>query len=103
MTEEQTKMVAEFEARVQQLRFLCDSLKQENANLKHTAANREILIESLTEENELLKTKYDNLKMAKIISVGQNDFSAAKKRMSDLVKEVDKCIALLNEEVSNDD
>ncbi|MDR2692441.1 MAG: hypothetical protein LBB73_09195 [Dysgonamonadaceae bacterium] len=97
MTDEQTKMVANFEARVRQLMFLCDSLKRENADLKLLFAEQKALNESLTEENEQLKNKYGNLKMAKIIAVGQNDFSKAKKRLSNLVREVDKCIALLNE------
>lgn len=97
MTDEQAKMVANFEDRVRQLMFLCDSLKQENADLKLLFAGQKALNESLTEENEQLKNKYDNLKMAKIISVRQNDFSEAKKRLSNLVREVDKCIALLNE------
>ncbi|MDR1633176.1 MAG: hypothetical protein LBR97_09955 [Dysgonamonadaceae bacterium] len=97
MTDEQAKIAANFEAKVRQLMFLCDSLKQENADLKLLLAGQKALNESLTEENEQLKNKYDNLKMAKIISVRQNDFSVAKKRLSDLVREVDKCIALLNE------
>lgn len=97
MTDEQAKLVANFEAKVRQLMFLCDSLKQENADLKLLFAGQKALNESLTEENEQLKNKYDNLKMAKIISVRQNDFSEAKKRLSNLVREVDKCIALLNE------
>jgi predicted RNase H-like nuclease (RuvC/YqgF family) len=97
MTDDQVKMVANFEARVRQLMFLCDSLKQENANLQGLLVGQKALNESLTEENEQLKNKYDNLKMAKIISVRQNDFSAAQKRLSNLVREVDRCIALLNE------
>jgi hypothetical protein len=97
MTDSQAKMVANFEARVRQLMFLCDNLKQENVSLKQLLVGQKALNESLTEENEQLKNKYDNLKMAKIISVRQNDFSVAQKRLSDLVREVDKCIALLNE------
>ncbi|MDR0505885.1 MAG: hypothetical protein LBH32_03575 [Dysgonamonadaceae bacterium] len=53
--------------------------------------------DALLEENKVLKYKYDNLKMVKIISVKQDDFKAAKNRLSKLVREVDKCIALLNE------
>lgn len=97
MTDDQAKLVANFEAKVRQLMFLCDSLKQENADLKSLLIGQKALNESLTGENEQLKNKYDNLKMAKIISVRQNDFRAAKKRLSNLVREVDKCIALLNE------
>ncbi|MDR0769443.1 MAG: hypothetical protein LBE71_06055 [Dysgonamonadaceae bacterium] len=97
MTGEQAKTVANFEARVRQLMFLCDSLKQENVELKSLLADQKNLTDSLVEENERLKNEYDNLKMAKIISVGQNDFVTAKKRLSNLVREVDKCVALLNE------
>jgi predicted RNase H-like nuclease (RuvC/YqgF family) len=97
MTDDQVKMVANFEARVRQLMFLCERLKQENADLKSLLVGQKALNESLTEENEQLKNKYDHLKMAKIISVRQNDFNTAKKRLSNLVREVDKCIALLNE------
>ncbi|MDR0733388.1 MAG: hypothetical protein LBF08_04930 [Dysgonamonadaceae bacterium] len=97
MTDEQAKTVANFETKVRQLMSLCDSLKQENANLNALLAGQKALNESLTENNEELKNKYDNLKMAKIISVRQNDFNEAKKRLSNLVREVDKCIALLNE------
>ncbi|MDR1610197.1 MAG: hypothetical protein LBS08_01650 [Candidatus Symbiothrix sp.] len=97
MTDDQAKMVANFEARVRQVMFLCNSLKQENADLNSLLAGQKALNESLTEENEKLKNKYDNLKMAKIIYAKQNDFETAKKRLLNLVREVDKCVALLNE------
>lgn len=97
MTEEQLKSIAVFEARVRQLMFLCDNLKQKNADLSMQLRESEEAIQSLNEEIKKLNAKYDNLKMARIISVKQDDFKAAKKRLSRLVREVDKCIALLNE------
>ncbi|GHV56295.1 hypothetical protein FACS1894182_02550 [Bacteroidia bacterium] len=97
MTEEQSKLINVFESRVHQLVKICDGLKQENSDLK-------LQIEALTqsrneleEANRTIKVKYDNLKMARIISVRQDDLKGAKSRLSKLVKEVDKCIALLNE------
>ena len=97
MTEEQLKLVANFEARVRQLIFLCDELKQKNALLESKLSEEKEQNQSLEEEIKRLNIKYDNLKMARIISVKQGDFTDAKKRLSKLVREVDKCIALLNE------
>jgi predicted nuclease with TOPRIM domain len=97
MTEDQNKLLSVFEARVRQLMFLCDDLKRDNNDLKIKLDDLNKSYNILLEENKTLKIKYDNLKMAKIISVGQDDFKSAKTRLSKLVREVDKCIALLNE------
>jgi FtsZ-binding cell division protein ZapB len=97
MTEEQTKLLSVFEARVRQLVFLCDELKNRNKTLEGQLASLQQAYAVLQTENEQGKAKYDSLKVARIISVKQDDFTGAKARLSKLVKEVDKCIALLNE------
>jgi len=97
MTEEQNKLLGVFEARVRQVMLLCDDLRGEVCNLKEQKKDLEESYDALLEENKKLKNKYDNLKMVRIISVKQDDFKAAKNRLSKLVREVDKCIALLNE------
>ncbi|MDH8701097.1 putative nuclease with TOPRIM domain [Dysgonomonadaceae bacterium PH5-43] len=97
MTEDQSRMLSIFEARVRQLMFLCDDLKKENEELKFQFEALSQRYEMVNEENRTLKVKYDNLKTARIISVKQDDFKGAKSRISKLVKEVDKCIALLND------
>lgn len=97
MTEDQIKLLSIFEVRVRQLMMLCDDLKKENDNLKLEFEALSKSYEQLILENKTIKVKYDNLKMARIISVKQDDFKGAKDQLSKLVKEVDKCIALLNE------
>ena len=97
MTEEQNKLLGVFEARVRQVMLLCDDLKKEVCDLEEQKKDLEESYNALLEENKTLKNKYDNLKMVRIISVKQDDFKAAKNRLSKLVREVDKCIALLNE------
>jgi FtsZ-binding cell division protein ZapB len=97
MTEEQYKLLGVFETRVRQLMFLCDNLEEKNNQLKIQLAGLNESSNALLEENKLLKNKYDNLKMAKIISVRQDDFRFAQNKLSKLVRGVDKCIALLNE------
>jgi cell division protein FtsB len=97
MTEEQLKTIRNFEVRMRQLLFLCDRLKAENADLKSQLAAQKNSNDSLRENNIQLNLKYDNLKMARLISVSRDDFKATQNRLSGLVREVDKCIALLNE------
>jgi hypothetical protein len=97
MTEDQLKLAANFEARVRQLMFLCEELKRKNAVLEESLTSETEKSRSLQEEIKDLNLKYDNLKFARIIEVKQGDFQSAKKRLSKLVREVDKCIALLNE------
>jgi hypothetical protein len=97
MTEAQSKLLSVFETRIRQLMILHDELRRENLDLKLQLDTLKNFYENLDTENKTIKVKYDNLKMARIISVKQDDFKGAKNRLSDLVKEVDKCITLLNE------
>jgi FtsZ-binding cell division protein ZapB len=96
MTTEQIRLLSLFETRVHQLILLCDDLKKENNVLKTQKDDLNESYKALLEENEKLKNKYDNLKMARIISVRQDDFGLAKSRLSQLVWEVDRCIKLIN-------
>jgi len=97
MTDEQLKIIRNFEVRVRQVLFLCDNLKEENAQLKLQLTTQKSINDSLIKENTQLQLKYDNLKVARMISVRGDDFKATKDRLSKLVREVDKCITLLNE------
>ena len=97
MTEDQTKLLSIFEFKIRQLMLLCDDLKKDNEDLKNQLETSKQEYKGISDENKIIKTKYDNLKMAKMISFESGDLKAAKNRISKLVKEVDKCIALLNE------
>lgn len=97
MTNDQKKVLTDFEARVRQLMFMCEDLKRENAELKEQLTAKSELYQSALVEIKELHTKYDNLKIARVISVKHEEIKTAKQRLSKLVREVDKCIALLNE------
>ncbi|GMO33332.1 MAG: hypothetical protein Pg6B_03410 [Candidatus Azobacteroides pseudotrichonymphae] len=89
MTKEESGLLSVFESHLRRLMFLCDELKVQKKTLQE-------LCEKLEQENKTWRNKYDNLKMARIISVKQDDFEGAKNRLAQLIKKVDKCIALLN-------
>jgi predicted nuclease with TOPRIM domain len=97
MAEEQIKLISNFEARVRQLMHLCDSLKEENAQIRTTVSAKDEKIQKLEATFNELSTKYENLKLAQGFSLTEEERRTAKARYTKLVREIDKCIGLLNE------
>jgi len=96
MTRNDEKLLADFEVRMKQLMYLCDMLKEENSRMKQELEQKNAAIEVVSLELEELKAKYDNLKFAKSFSSeNEEERIKAKKRLSKLVRDVDKCITML--------
>ena len=93
MTEEDKKLLHTFEGKLRQLLFLYEELKKENLSLRNEIDRKSAEIAQLECNNKELEAKYINLKNARILSINDN----TKQRLAKLVREVDKCIALLNE------
>ena len=77
--------------------FLHDELKQENANLKLLLNQKDEEIKQLEQSRKELEARYTDLKTARTISLYDRDIKDTKQRLTGLVREIDKCIALLNE------
>ena len=97
MTEEEKKLLNSFETQLRHLIYLHDELKRENAELKKLLDNEKLKNEKVQAEYRKLELNYTNLKTATTISLNGSDVKETKLRLSKLVREVDKCIALLNE------
>lgn len=95
MAEYQDKLLIDLEVRIKQLMLLCDALKDENVRLKAEIQSKQQEIDSLNIELKQLKTKYDNLKLARTITAASVNVDDAGAKLSKLVREVDKCINLL--------
>lgn len=96
MTEEDKKLLSTFEARLRHLLYEYQQLKQKNEELKEVIRKKDETIKEIQSNYKSLNTKYANLKLAKIISINDSEAKDTKQRLSKLVREVDKCIALLN-------
>ena len=96
MTVEDKKLLSTFEARLRHLLYEYQQLKQKNEELKEVIRKKDETIEEIQSNYKSLDTKYANLKLAKIISINDSEAKDTKQRLSKLVREVDKCIALLN-------
>ncbi|MDO5522759.1 MAG: hypothetical protein Q4G48_01790 [Bacteroidia bacterium] len=96
MTEDKKKLLTDLEFRVRQIMYLCDMLKEENSNLKSDLQTANKHLAEATERLSQLNAKYNSLKMARTITAASVDVNVAKTKLSKLVREVDKCINLLN-------
>ena len=76
--------------------LFCDRLKSDNAKLSALLEEKDAEVKTLKEEVELLGIKYENLKMARALSSQDGQGAEkAKARLAKLVRDVDKCIAML--------
>ena len=97
MTEEDKKLISSFEGKLRHFMFLYDELKQENADLKRCLSQKDEEIKLLIKSKKELEAQYTDLKTARTISLYDKDIKDTKQRWASLVREVDRCIALLNE------
>ena len=96
MTKEEQTALHTFETRIRQLILAYQELKAENAELWEMVEKKEGELEAMKAEVALHKQNYANLKLAKMIELNDSDLKDAKQRLAKLVRDVDKCIALLN-------
>lgn len=91
------KRLNTFSTRVRQMIIQYQELKNENADLYTMVDERDSKIKQLEEQLELAKKSYESLKLARMIEVSEADMESAKKRLSKLIRDVNKCLTLLSE------
>lgn len=92
------KILATFETRVRQLILRFQELKRENLELYSEVEKNEQDIKSLRAKLEQAGQDYNALKMAKMLEITDGDLQGAKDRLARLIREVNKCIAVLSGE-----
>lgn len=95
MTAEEEKTIKTLETRTRQLILKFQQLKEDHEELLSELVAKDSELQEVKQRNKLLEANYATLKMAKMLEVGDNDLAAAKQRINHLVRDVDKCIALL--------
>jgi ATP:corrinoid adenosyltransferase len=73
----------------EQKKVACSILDEKNAKLSGRLNEKE-------EAYNSLEAKFNTLKMAKVLTGSKEENLEAKVKVSNLVREIDKCIALLN-------
>ena len=91
------KLITLFSTRVRQLLLMYDKLKGEKKALEDAVAERDAALEDVRRELERLRGDYDSRKMAKMIEITDGDMESAQKRLSKLIRDVNKCITMISE------
>ena len=96
-------VIDNFESKLDRLMAAYTQLVKENAILRERLGHQSIELAEARDRYDELTESYEKLKLAKIISVADSDVSDTRDRLSKLVREVDRCIALLNASVQKDE
>jgi hypothetical protein len=96
MTGEDLLLIKELKARIAELIAQYEFLETKNSQLDDEILDLKKRIDLLEEEKIKLGHKYENLRLAKFFESGYEDNKMAKLKINKLLREIDKCIALLN-------
>lgn len=91
------KTLNTFATRVRQMILQYEELKNENSDLYALVAQHEEEIKDLQSQLQQEQENYRTLKMVKMLEVTDGDMEVAKKRVTKLIRDVNKCITLLSE------
>ena len=91
------KTLNTFATRVRQMILRFNDMKNENDDLYTMIDERDAEIKKLQKQLAQAQTDYNSLKMAKMIEITDGDMEGARKRLSKLIRDVNKCITLLSE------
>ena len=92
------KALTTFETRVRQMILRFQELKKENQDLYAMVEKGELEIKQLKAKLSQAENDYNSLKMAKMVEITDGDLQSAKDRLAKLIREVNRCIALLSDE-----
>jgi len=97
MTEEHIQLLRNLKDQIAQLKGLYESEKSKNQVLQEELDRQKK--ELMYDHKKLLElqTNYDNLVTIGLLSVTEDERKNAKQRLSKMVREIDKCLALLNQ------
>ena len=95
------QIIATFQTRIRDLIQRFKELKKENQGLYEMVEKNEQDINDLQAKLTQADHDYQSLKMAKMIEITDGDLEDAKARVAKMIRDVNKCIALLSDEDPN--
>ena len=91
------KTINTFTTRVRQMILRFYEIKTENSELYAMVDERDQKIKELEAKLTQANADYESLKMAKMLEVTDGDLEGAKKKVAKLIRDVNKCITLIND------
>ena len=91
------ELIHAFEIKLRKLISEYKSLQIQNAQLKADLDRKQTDLMLAHQEVLELRKNYDHLKIARNLGVSENEKTESKLKITKMVREIDKCLALLDE------
>ena len=92
------KTIVEFQTKVHALILQFQNLKKENEELYAMLEKNEDDVRNLRQQLQDKQREFDAFKAAKMLEVADGDIQSARERLAKLIRDVNKCIAVLSEQ-----
>ena len=92
------KTIVEFQTKVRALILQFQNLKKENEELYVMLEKNEDDVRHLRQQLQDKQREFDAFKAAKMLEVADGDIQSARERLAKLIRDVNKCIAVLSEQ-----
>ena len=92
------KTIVEFQTKVHALILQFQNLKKENDELYVMLEKNEDDVRQLRQQLQDKQREFDAFKAAKMLEVADGDIQSARERLAKLIRDVNKCIAVLSEQ-----
>ena len=92
------KTIVEFQTKVRALILQFQNLKKENEELYAMLEKNEADVRQLIQQLLDKQQEFDAFKAAKLLEVSDGDIQSARERLAKLIRDVNKCIAVLSEQ-----
>ena len=88
-------MLEDIKRNIERLIALYEAEKVENGKLRERLAQREAALDTCKEQISGLEEQIETLKLSQAFVAGGGSNSAAKEKIDRMIKEIDRCISLL--------
>ena len=92
------KTIVDFQTKVRALILQFQNLKKENEELYVMLEKNEDDVRQLRQQLQDKQKEFDAFKAAKMLEVADGDIQSARERLAKLIRDVNKCIAVLSEQ-----
>ena len=92
----QDDIISLLEGKIKQVIQVAEGFKADKDGLKQQVDELLGKLYAKNKEIEVLETKYQSLKLAKTLTSSPEEVKNVKQHVNRMVREIDKCIALLN-------
>ncbi len=97
MTNKYDELINAFETKLRKLISEYESLREQNEQLKAALERKQEDLMHAHQQFLEIRNNYDRLRVARNLGVTEEERVESKRRINKIVREIDKCLALLNE------